>query len=135
MKIKIKDNASSLYISNCVHNSQPYRKDFASMLETIQEQIIEVETKFLFKDQFNTVPIPGVSETGLRIMIQSVEKIFDDARKDKIKCHYCGQIYQNGQAVEKAKGKSTSDIMTFCPKCQTERTFDNLAWAAYCQNR
>jgi len=59
------------------------------MLKAIQGQWVEIETDHLFADQFNTVPIPGVSENGMRLMVEDVEEIEDDARIGVIKCSYC----------------------------------------------
>lgn len=86
MKIVIKENASDIYLK---------RERFPNMLwaETlskIEGQTIEVETFYLFDNQYNTGPISGVTEQGLRIMDESVEKVIDDERIGKVKCSWCG---------------------------------------------
>lgn len=66
------------------------------MLEKIKGQWVEVETEHLFADQFNTVPIPGVSEQGLRLMIEDVEEIEDDVRQGVVKCGWCAGYDKDG---------------------------------------
>jgi len=67
-----------------------HRPEWEKMLEAIEGQWLEVETEHLFRDQFNTAPIPGISENGMRIMIEDISEIEDDIRGDVIKCHWCG---------------------------------------------
>jgi hypothetical protein len=38
---------------------------FYTMLKVIDGAWVEVETEYLFTDQFNTVPIPGVTDLGM----------------------------------------------------------------------
>lgn len=80
------------------------------MLEAVQGKWIEVETKHLFSDQFNTVPIPGVSELGMRIMMESVEEIEDDVRIGMKKCYYCGEQTRDDK----------------CNKCKTAEYLEKL---------
>ncbi len=74
---------------------------------------IELETKYLFSNQWNTVPIQGVSDKGLRVM--DWKEILHDNRQLKrgywleqtdemrrvreavSKCGYCGAAYPTGQ--------------------------------------
>jgi hypothetical protein len=72
-------------------------------MERIRGKTVEVETKYLFRDQFNTVPIRGVSESGLRIMMKDVERIIDDARIGRSRCGWCGEHFESG--------------VLFCPHC------------------
>jgi hypothetical protein len=108
MKIKIKDNASKIYWNDV---NKIYRGaavppksiiNFGNMLEKINGMTIDVETKYLFKNQFNTVPIQEVSERGMRIMEEYVEKVIDDERPGKARCNQCG---------------NTSNSTTVCSKC------------------
>jgi len=94
MKILIHESAAQHYINRCYRHArgdygQLHRPEFAKMLEAIEGKWIEVETAHLFRDQFNTVPIPGVSEQGMRIMIEDVAEIQDDARIGVVKCAWC----------------------------------------------
>jgi len=97
MEIKIKGNAHEIYAArvNCGHymslNSEWYDK-----LRAVAGKTLVVETKHLFKDQFNTAPVPGVSELGLRIMVESVEEVIDDEREYMLRCAYCGQMSEVG---------------------------------------
>ena len=78
-------------------------KDFYSMLLYIAEKEIEVETEYLFANQFNTVPIPDVSLNGMRVMDTYVKKVIDDERPGKARCQWCGK---------------TSSNVTVCGHCQ-----------------
>lgn len=63
-------------------------------LRAIAGMTLEVETEYLFRDQFNTAPIPGVSESGMRIMGAFVERVVDDARLSRPRCQKCGEFYE-----------------------------------------
>ena len=85
MMIRIRDDAGG-------RASGLLSPDWKRMMQAIQGQWIEVETDHLFEDQFNTVPIPGVSESGLRVMESDVAEIRNDARAGKSKCGWCGAV-------------------------------------------
>ena len=73
MKIKIMDNASGYYRSLQLcggrgNRCNIFNEKWYEILKKIDGKTLEVETKYLFKDQFNTVPITDVSEQGSRIM-------------------------------------------------------------------
>ena len=83
MRIKLDDNAASNYVTRCYRNASPscgmlHNPEFSAMLEKVQGKWLEVETDYLFEDQFNTAPIPGVSELGLRVMAEDVAEIEND---------------------------------------------------------
>ena len=95
MRIKLNDNAATHYVRRCYRHAHPqcgqlHRPDFEAMLKAVEGQWLEVETDHLFSDQFNTAPIPGVSENGLRIMVSDIVEIEDDARIGVVKCNWCG---------------------------------------------
>lgn len=68
---------------------------------------VTLETKHLFNDQWNTAPIPGVSELGLRVFDWGQDYIDNkrikkghwleqtpamrEARRNRLKCGYCGK--------------------------------------------
>lgn len=90
MQIKIKDNARDLYItSTALHG--PVNYAWADTLGKIEGQTLEVETAWLFENQYNTGPRPGVSDKGLRIMDQSVAEVIDDVRGSMQRCDWCGE--------------------------------------------
>lgn len=98
MKIIIKKGAAKNYMKK--YNLPQFRnakldwnqiRKWRMMLKAIEGKEIEVETEYLFKNQFNTVPIPGVSEQGMRIMETDVEKVIDDERPGKARCNWCGK--------------------------------------------
>ncbi len=88
MKIKVRNDAKKYYI-NTLPRYQPINWKWAGTLEQVQGMTLEVETKYLFNDQFNTAPIPGISENGLRLMADNVAYVIDDIRPGKSICAYC----------------------------------------------
>ena len=93
MEIKIKGNAHEIYASRVNTGQHMFLNDkWYEKLKAIAGKTLVVETEYLFKDQFNTAPIEGVSESGLRIMAESVEEVIDDEREWMLKCNYCGQM-------------------------------------------
>lgn len=74
MKIKIFENAADQYRSICMtpDRAGSFRQEYFDKLKEIEGKEIEVETKYLFRDQFNV--------EGLRVMARSVEKVIDDKR-------------------------------------------------------
>lgn len=90
MKIKIKEGASN----HAYHSERPGRRlrNYSSMIRELEGEWLEVETKHLFTDQYNTVPVPGVSDLGLRIGEILIEKIEEDVRLDMNVCNKCNKI-------------------------------------------
>lgn len=88
MKIRIKENARDVYIMHAF----PVNWEWADIMGQIAGMELEVETDYLFKDQYNTAPIPGISESGLRVMQNVVEEVIDDVRPLYLKCHWCGKM-------------------------------------------
>lgn len=90
MKIKIRQNARAHYISDCVRKESINWK-WADTLEKVQGMELEVETDFLFKDQYNTAPIPEIGIPGLRIMQRDILEVIDDVRLGMSRCGWCGK--------------------------------------------
>ena len=110
MRIKIHEGAAEHYIRRCYRYAHPqcgrlHRPEWAKMLRAVEGKWLEVETDHLFDDQFNTAPIPGVSQNGMRIMIESVSEIEGDVRQGVIKCRWCYGYSSDGKACDKC-GKS-----------------------------
>lgn len=104
MKIKLFPNAASEYVRRCYRHAPAscgrlHSPEFAAMLEKVNGQWLEIETDYLFADQFNTAPIEGVSELGLRVMAESVEQIEGDIRPGKIFDRYTHKHYTNLESV------------------------------------
>ena len=98
------------------------------MLRALDGIVLDVETKYLFKDQFNTAPLPArqrerilryiqreypgmqiqevrtALKAGLRIMDSDVGRVIDDIRTGLQRCNYCGK---------------TSDTAFDCPHCNS----------------
>ena len=83
MKIKIKSNA----YAGC--SASQVFKDF---IEANKGQWVDVETKCLFHDQYNTKQV--------RIMDSMVEAVQDDARVGMGRCFYCGATIERGKEEE-----------------------------------
>jgi hypothetical protein len=97
MKVRLHEDASQRYRTSIVSSGgqargmTQYEREFMAKLEALNGQTVEVETDFLFSDQFNTPPIPGVSENGLRLMARDVAEVIDDARPGQARCNWCGK--------------------------------------------
>lgn len=132
MKIKMKDDADIAYIKSLYH-SAPINWHWVTVLALVSGLVLDVETEFLFKNQFNTAPVapddPGLNanvraylethsyrsndvqkalesicETGLRIMERTIDYVIDDERPGKARCNWCGK---------------TSISTTFCSHCKS----------------
>jgi hypothetical protein len=101
MEIKIKGNAHELYRSSSAREG--FNSDWFDKLQAVAGRVLVVETDHLFKDQFNTPPIEGVSDIGMRIMAWLVEEVIDDERIYLMRCQYCG---------------TNSDVHKACPSCR-----------------
>ena len=89
MRVKIREDAAAAYVRRCYAHAHPqcgrlHSPEFADMLRAVQGQWLEVETDWLFRDQFNTVPIPGVTENGLRVMVSDIDEVEDDVRPGRV---------------------------------------------------
>lgn len=60
-------------------------------------ELVEIDTSWLFNDQYNTLPSEGGSENGRRILDGEVARIYDDARVGMGKCRYCGAMVRRGE--------------------------------------
>lgn len=103
MRIVIKKDAAEIYRKR-IHPDL-LNQAWYEMLQKVQGKTLRVETKYLFHDQYNTAPIPGVSSRGIRIMQESVERVLDDTRQGKARCQWCGKT-----VPWRGKGKP-------CPEC------------------
>jgi hypothetical protein len=62
-----------------------------AILFELAGKTIEVDTEELFKHEFNTKPIPGITKKGIRIPEEYVEEVIDDVRKGKARCDLCNK--------------------------------------------
>jgi hypothetical protein len=109
MQIVISKDASAIYVRGCYRGAHPacgmlHNPEWAEMLKKVEGQTLTVETEYLFKDQFNTAPIPGVSDLGMRIDARLVDKVIDDVRPGKIKSTWDGKIYDEAPTDPKHAG-------------------------------
>ena len=86
MRIKIHEHAARRYVLSCyISQGRPSLNfEWSKKIEQIEGEWLEVETDYLFSDQFNTVSIPGISDNGLRIMNVLVSEIENDARLNPV---------------------------------------------------
>jgi hypothetical protein len=101
MKIKIVENADGLFRSFINTGNEANNPKWQEKLKAISGKVLEVETDCLFKDQFNTGPVPGVSDSGLRIMARYVKEVIDDERITRMRCQYCGHNDEVGMTCSK----------------------------------
>ena len=110
MKLKIKKDAGTIFIQNHYKGMRPdycapkVTRDYADMITAIQGMTIDVETEYLWDNQFNTAPIKGISENGLRILDfegeeSIIEEILNDVRPLRHKCNHCGNYMRIGDAT------------------------------------
>ena len=101
MKLKIKKDAGTIYVKNHALQAiyaggmSPAARRFGDMITAVQGMTLDVETKYLWDDQFNTAQIEGVSKNGLRILDLKgdksiIEEIIDDVRPSRARCGTCG---------------------------------------------
>lgn len=98
MWIRIKQDPPTL-------RNPPSSQRFRRMMEMIRGQMIKVDTTYLFHNQFNTEPIPGVSPK-MRVYEKDVEDVIGDIRPYYQKCEWCGH--------------STPKEATICPYCNSD---------------
>lgn len=84
MQLLIKKNAQKIY----KEEGGSFNQEYYNKLGKIAGKWVNVETKYLFSDQYN------IEEENLRVFDNIIEKIKDDARKGKARCHWCGKISQ-----------------------------------------
>ena len=110
LKIKIKTGISAKY------DTENYKRK----LHKVEGRWVEVDTEYLFTSQFNTKPIPGITESGLRIYGGDVDIIENDERIGRSRCGYCGLWATTGEPC-KGCTKGTEQMIEFFPG--TKRDF------------
>lgn len=97
MKILIKKEAGDMYISENTSYDGIYFGDpvWEDILFRISGKVLEVDTEELFKHEFNTKPIKGISEMGIRIPETYVEKVINDIRPGKARCELCNRTSES----------------------------------------
>ena len=90
MKIRIFKEASAIYMRSCYKGAPAscgmlHNPSYYEALKRVEGCVLDVETDYLFTDQFNT--------EKLRIMANVVTEVIDDERIGKIKSGYTGRLY------------------------------------------
>lgn len=86
MKLVIKKNAVEVAKN---HGSFSYH-GYLDYVSRIAGTTVDVETDFLFEDQYNIV------QENLRVHDEIVEEVIDDARTGRQRCNYCGKHSEIG---------------------------------------
>jgi hypothetical protein len=108
MQVRLHEDAHLRYIArNRDFRGDRVNREWVETLKKVDGQTLEVETEYLFSDQFNTAPIPGVSENGLRLMVGDVAEVIDDERPGRGRCQWCGKTV----VMDKVRGDT-------CPLCE-----------------
>lgn len=108
MRLKIKSNAKDLYYAGLRANRSrnvgftKAENTFGDIIKKIQSTWVEVDTDFIWDDQYNTVSIVGVSKNGIRILdfnneqeFSIIDTIEGDVRLHRLKCSKCGHYERN----------------------------------------
>jgi len=103
LKVRIKGGASAKYSAQ-----------YKTKLLKVEGQWLEIDTDYLFSSQFNTKPIPGIADSGMRIYQSDIEAIEDDERIGRSRCGYCGSWADTGESC-KGCSKGTSEMKEFFP--------------------
>ncbi len=106
MRIRVNPDAVSRQRARIVCGESPWSPEFEAMMRAVEGEWLDVETDHLFRDQFNTTPIPEVSENGLRIMARDVIEIEGDVRGGVWKCGYCYGYSRDGDGACEKCGRS-----------------------------
>jgi hypothetical protein len=104
MEILIHENAANNYFNRCYRGTQPnavglHNEGFYNILKGLQGKWIEVEITHLFSDQFNTVPVEGITGSGARIDLADVVEIKGDVRQGLKKCQWCFGYDRNQDGI------------------------------------
>jgi hypothetical protein len=110
MKIKIRKNAVELYIQEHTDYRGDYfgKDNWERAMAKIAGKLLEVDTEMLFKYEFNTKPILGVSKKGIRVHETYVEEVIDDERIGKARCDLCNEV---SNSVEVCTSCGRSDYL------------------------
>lgn len=94
LKIRIRKDAVELYIQEHTDYRGNYtgKDKWERAMSKIAGKLLDVDTEMLFKDEYNTMPIPGVSKKGIRIFDSYVDEIIDDIRPGKARCDFCEKV-------------------------------------------
>lgn len=100
-------------IKICNDISKKYQTCYQEQLQKVEGRWVDVDTTYLFTTQFNTLPISGVSESGLRIYLVDVAKIENDERIGRSRCGYCGLWATTGDQCASCTSGTSSMVEFF----------------------
>lgn len=70
------------------------RDDYNTALKSIRGQWVNVDTRYLFRDQYNLVT------PAIRVYDKDIDAVRDDARRGLVKCGYCGAQFHGMDALQ-----------------------------------
>lgn len=103
MRVKIKENAYSIYIDNF-----PKTEYWEKIFKGIQGKTLDVDTDVLFKYEFNIKPYPPVFDEEIRIEIDMIDEILEDERDGLAYCYYC---HENSKDHETCTNCGNKDFL------------------------
>lgn len=112
MRIHVREDAEKAYRQFMYATGQSPSMAWAEKLQAVQGMWLEVETEHLFLDQYNTSPITGITELGLRLFNRDIDAIENDVRERMKRCSWCGKC------CPKEEGS--------CPKCGKSEYFETF---------
>ena len=86
MQVLLKKNVGPV---DRTYSSSESAKKYREFLQNNAGKWIDVETSYLFNDQYNTA--------GGRIFDSQIDAVRDDARRDMGKCRFCGALIRRGE--------------------------------------
>ena len=89
MYIKLKESA--FYSGGGCHTQKEWDTihENINILNKHLGEFVEVETDFLFNDQYNTT----IEGHGIRLFDKDITEVVNDKRKGAVKCSYCGKCF------------------------------------------
>lgn len=118
MKVLVNTEASRNYIRRCYQKARPscgkiHNSQWAEQLKSIEGIWLEVDTKFLFVDQFN---VRNNNNELLGLMLSDISEIKDDVRKISIKCNWCGNLMNVSHDKSCTNCKKSEYLEKWIPK-------------------
>ena len=118
MEILIKENAADNYFRRCYKGTRPdavglHNEGFYNILKGLQGKWVEVETTHLFSNQFNTVPVEGVTGSGARINMEDVEEMY----KNYNILNLCNMYVDGLNDDDETKGKLKEKLKILYTQC------------------
>jgi hypothetical protein len=93
VRVKISKSPSAEHMNS--------ERKYVNWIASVAGKWLDVETKHLFQDQYNT--------SGGRVFDDQIDAIEDDARAGRVSCHWCGGQFGVEAVIDKAAAKKEID--------------------------